>query len=102
MPLIPLIFWGSALLSIGISAVGVVRKSPWMLVVGAILAVPLAFYLGATPLFRIWSWFLPGLQLVSAMAVRRSAWVAAVLLLPFVSLAIWLAAVVIRQQVGAA
>jgi hypothetical protein len=100
MPLIPLIFWGSALLSIAVSIVGVIRRSPRMLVVGAVLAGPLAFYLGATPLFGTWAWFLPGLHVAAAMAVRRSVSVAVILLVPFVSIAMWLAVIVVRQEVG--
>ena len=102
MPLIPIILWGSVLSSIGVSIVGVIRRSPGMLIVGAVLASPLAFYLGATPVLRVWGWFLPALHVVASKAVRRSIAVAAILLLPFVSIASWLAVVVMRQRLGAA
>jgi len=69
-----------------------------MLLVAAVLASPLAFYLGATPLFRVWGWFLPGLHAVAAIVVRRSMAAASILLLPFVLIAIWLAVLVMRQQ----
>ena len=102
MHIIPLIFWGSTILSIGLSVTGLVRRSPWMLVAGAILAGPFAFYLGATPRFRTWAFFLPCLQIAAAVVVRRSVLLAALLLVPLVCLAILLAALVAGQEMGAA
>ncbi len=101
MHIIPLIFWGSAVLSLGLSVGGVVSRKGWMLVAGAALAIPMSFYLGGTPRFEVWAWFLPCLQLVAASMVRKSAVAAAVLLIPFVSLILWLAVSVIRQNAGA-
>ena len=73
-----------------------------MLIVGAVLAGPLSLYLGLTPLFRIWAWFLPGLHVASARVLGRSVTLAVVLLLPFISIAIWLALIVYRQHSAAA
>lgn len=102
VPLIPLMLWGTVLLSIGVSIAGVIRRSPRMLIAGAVLAGPLSLYLGLTPLFRIWAWFLPGLNVAAATALRRSVALAVILLLPFISIAIWLGLIVYRQHVPVA
>ena len=102
MRILPLIFWGSAVLSIGSSIAGIVRRNGWLLIAGAVLAGPMAFYVGATPRFRYWGFLLPCLQILGAIVVKRSALLAAALLIPFVSLIVWLAVVVLRQNVGAA
>lgn len=96
MSIIPYIFWGSTVLSICVSIAGVLTRRPWLLVAGAVLACPLAFYVGASPMFKIWAFFLPVLQLGAAGVVRRSVLLATALLIPFVSLAVWVAIVVIR------
>jgi hypothetical protein len=101
MPILPLIFWSSTILSVCLSIAGVVARKPWLLVTGAVLAGPLAFYLGATPRFRTWAFFLPVLQVVAAGIVRRSFVYAAALLIPLVSFTVWLAVVVVRLNVGA-
>ncbi len=101
MHILPIIFWGSAVLSIGLSIAGVVTRKSGLLIAGAVLAVPICFYLGATPRFRVWAWFLPCLQLVAASVLRKSAMLAGALLIPFVSLVVWLAVMVMRQNVGA-
>jgi hypothetical protein len=100
--ILPLIFWGSAILSIGLSMGGLIWRNGWLLVGGAILAGPMSFYLGATPRFRTWAFFLPCLPIMAAVVVKRSVALAAVLLIPFVSLMIWLAVIVLRQNVGSA
>ena len=102
MNILPVIFWGSAILSIALSIAGTVRRNPWLLVGAAVLAVPMSFYFGATPRFRTWGWFLPCLQILAALVVQRYVVLAAALLIPFVSLIAWLAIVVLRQNIGAA
>ena len=101
MHILPLIFWGSTILSISLSIAGLIWRRGWMLVGGAILAGPIAFYLGASPRFRTWAFFLPCLQIVAAVVVGRSVALATVLLVPLVSLVLWLASVVLRQNIGA-
>ena len=100
--ILPLIFWGSAILSIGLSIAGLIWRRSWMFVAAAVLAGPMAFYLGATPRFRTWAFFLPCLQILAGVIVRKSVALAAILLVPFVSLMLWLALIVLRQNVGAA
>jgi hypothetical protein len=101
MHVVPLIFWGSTVLSACFSVAGVVTRKPWLLVVAALLAIPLAFYLGASPRFKIWAFFLPVPQAIAAGVVRRSALLATLLLIPFASFTVWLAAAVVHQNVGA-
>jgi len=95
---LPLIFWGSAALSIGLSVAGLARRRSWMLVAAAVLAGPMSWYLGATPRFRTWAFFLPVLQIAAAAIVGRSRPAAAVLVVPFASLMLWLAVVVLSQN----
>ena len=102
MHVLPLVFWGSAVLSIGSSIAGVVRRNGFLLVGSAILAVPMAFYLGASPSFRTWGFLLPCLQILAAVVVKRSSVLAAALLVPFVSLIVWLAVAVVTQDIGVA
>jgi hypothetical protein len=96
----PLIFWGSTVLSAGFSVAGVLTRKPWLPVVGAILAIPLAFYLGASPRFKIWAFSLPVLRAIAAGVVRSSALLATLIVVPFVSFTVWLAAAVVHQNVG--
>ena len=94
---IPLVFWGSTLLSVALSIAGVVRRSPWFLFAGALLAVPAALYLGATPRFRPWAYGLPFLQVGAAVAAGRSRALAGVLILPLIGVTCFLAALVLGQ-----
>jgi hypothetical protein len=98
VPILPLIFWGSAALSIGLSFVGLARRRSWMLVAAAVLAGPMSWYLGATPRFRTWAFFLPLLQIAAAAIVRRSLPAAVILVVPFASFILWVAAVVLGQN----
>jgi len=100
--IISAIFIGGTILSIILSGFGVARRSPGLLIIAAALAAPLAYYLGATPIFRIVGFFLPLPQLLAALIVRRQRWLAIVLVVPIVALALWLAVIVMRQNVGAA
>jgi hypothetical protein len=102
MLIVPLIFWGSTILSICFSVAGVLTRRPWLLMAGAVLAIPVAFYLGASPRFKVWAFFLPVLQAVAAGLVRRSAVLAGALLIPLVGFTVWLAVAVIKQNAVAA
>src|SRR5215210_5106129 len=78
--------------------VGLVRKQPALLVLGALLVVPFAWYLSKTPLFRTIGFCVP-LFLLSAAYVfsrgRRRA--AELLLLPVAIIVVWLAVTVLAQ-----
>jgi hypothetical protein len=96
--LIAMIGWPGIITSLGLSLTGIARKQPAWLVAGAIVAIPFSWYLNNLPLFEGVGQFLPLLQLGAAVAVHyRQRWWALVLLLPFISVAIWLAFVVLTQ-----
>jgi hypothetical protein len=88
--IVGVIFWGCTVLSVAMSIAGLVRRSPGLRVVAAVLAVPISFYLGAAPLFRWFGFFLPGLLLFAAAAVRRRRLPAMVLVGLYVVLPAWL------------
>ena len=90
--------WPAILLSIALSAVGIVRKRPKWLVVAAIVALPFSLYLVGSPAFR---WFglavpflLVGAGIASYYGKTRVAWT---LLAPFVGVSGWLAIVVMTE-----
>ena len=90
--LIAIIGWPGIITSLGLSLTGVAREQPAWLVAGAIVAIPFSWYLNNLPLFEGVGQFLPLLQLAAAVVVYRGLrWWALVLLLPFISIAIWLA-----------
>ncbi len=90
--------WPAILLSIALSAVGIVRKRPKWLVVAAIVALPFSLYMAGSPAFR---WFglavpflLVGAGIASYYDKTRVAWA---LLAPFVGVSGWLAIVVMSE-----
>lgn len=91
-------FWACGVASVALSVLGVARRSPFMLAAAAVLAAPVSFYLGASPLFRSVGFFLPVLQLGAALVVRRWRPMAIILVSPGVALALWLASVVFGQS----
>jgi hypothetical protein len=97
--LAPLLFgWPVILLAILVSILGLLLGRPIWLVLGAFLIIPSSFYLGGSPRFRIWAWFLPLLHLAAAYALqRRQRWLAALLLLPYLALIAWLGWSVLNQ-----
>lgn len=78
--------------------VGLVRKQPALLVLGALLIVPFAWYLSQTPLFRTIGLSMPLFLLGAAYLLNRGRRRTAELaLLPFASIVVWLAATVLTQ-----
>ena len=93
-----LIGWPGIIASFVFSVIGCIRKRYMWLVLGAVFALPISLYLGATPGFKYFMAFLPLFQLCSAYAVhKRVKWLSWVLLVPFVGTMIWLANVVVTQ-----
>jgi len=90
--------WPAILLSIALSAIGIVRKRPKWLVVAAILALPFSIYLVGSPAFR---WFGLAIPLLLAGAgysiFKNHSGVAWFLLAPFVGVSGWLAIVVMSE-----
>ena len=93
-----LIGWPGIIASLVFSVLGCIRKQYKWLVLGAVFALPISLYLGATPKFGYFMALLPLFQLCSAFAVhKRVQWLSWVLLAPFVGTMIWLANVVLTQ-----
>ena len=93
-----LIGWPGIIVSFVFSVLGCIRKRYMWSVLGAVFALPISLYLGATPGLKYLMAFLPLFQLCSAFAVhKRVQWLSWVLLVPFVATMIWLANVVLTQ-----
>jgi len=89
-----LIGWPAILGSLILSLIGIVLLRPWWLIAGAILISGFGwlYLLGYPSLyFKITGFSLPILHLVAALLVRhKQRWVAAILLLPHLAVAIYL------------
>ena len=97
-PMQAFIGWPGIIASFVFSVLGCIRKQYMWLILGAVFALPISLYLGATPKFRYIMAFLPLFQLCSAYAVhKRVQWLSWVLLVPFVGTMAWLANVVVTQ-----
>ncbi len=97
--LVPLFFgWPAVLLSLALSAAGIVLHNPWLVVAGGLLVVPFSFYLSGQPAIRQPGLLLPLFQLWAAWALHRKknklTWF---LLTPLVMVSLLLAAEVLRQ-----
>lgn len=96
--LIMIMGWPGILTSLALSLAGVARQQPVALLIGALLAVPYAWYLNAFPFFSGVGLVLPLFQLGAALALYRGRrWLASLCLLPFISITSWLAFVVLTQ-----
>lgn len=90
--------WPGIIASLLLLAAGLTRKRPGLIILGAILAVPISWYLGSTPLFRYVLYFMPLLLTGSALAMRYQKMILAwLLVIPYVMLIAWLAVSVISQ-----
>jgi len=95
-----IIFMGwPAIISVSILCLaGLVRKQPVLLVLGALLVLPFAWYLSMTPRFQIIGFIVPLLLLGAAYLLSRGRrYTAALLLLPFAAIVLWLAVIVLSQ-----
>lgn len=96
--LIMIMGWPGILASLALSLAGIARQQPVALLIGAVLAVPYAWYLNAFPLFSGVGLVLPLFQLGAALAMYHGRrWLASLCLLPFISITSWLALVVLTQ-----
>jgi len=96
--MVKLLFWPAIFLSIGISILGVIIRKPSLLIIGSVLAFPFSWYLGASPRFEIFGFFLPLFQIVGAFVVYKKVfWAGWLSLLPLIGLSSWLALAVISQ-----
>jgi hypothetical protein len=85
--------WPAVVVSMGLAAVGVVLRTPALLVVSGVLAAPFSYYLsGGESWVAVAGPAIPLTLVAGAYAVkRRLRWVAWCLLAPFLGVAIWLA-----------
>jgi hypothetical protein len=102
VPLLAQVFigWPAILSSLLISTYGIIMRRPYWLIVGAILSIGFAWYLTALPvtIFKLLGYSLPLLHLAAMFFVRRgSRWVAVLLLLPHLTIAIYLGVAVLMQ-----
>ena len=63
--------WPAVALSVVLALLGLVRRSPGLLVVAAALVGPVSAYLALTPRFLVWGLFPVGAYLMVAVAIRR-------------------------------
>lgn len=93
------LFWPALILSLVTSGVGIRRRAPGFLLLGAALSLPAALYLGATPRFGLLGILLPMCHVGGAVALaRRLPWVAALSLLAFAGIIVWLGVSVARRD----
>ena len=90
--------WPAIILSILILITGLLLERAVWVLAGAILTIPFALYLSATPRFRFVGIVLPLVLLAAAYAVQRGrrllAWL---FLLPYIAVTVWLAWSVLNQ-----
>lgn len=96
----PMIVFGAPglIASLVASAAGIFVGRPALLRLGALLALPSAYYIGGIPGWWPALFLLPAMHLIAAAAVRRSRRLPAVLaLLPNLAAAVVLTAITARQ-----
>ncbi len=90
--------WPAILLAISLSALGVIKKGPAVLVSAAVIATPFSIFLGGNPRIGWLGFMIPVLLLGASVAVRyRRVEIAWLLLVPVVVVVGWVASLVIRQ-----
>ena len=93
--LIPLLFWVSIPLSLFVSVYGVWKYLYWLVFLGALFYLPMAYYLNGSPPLNGFMILLPFFQVGSAAAVREGKkYLAWLLLLPAFLAVFWFLGVV--------
>jgi hypothetical protein len=99
--LIAILFWVSIPLSLAASIGGVLKDKFWLVLIGAVLLLPISYYLNGSPTLHGFAILLPLFQVGSAAAVRegnkRWAWF---LLLPAFLMVIWFVVVIGLYQIS--
>ena len=99
--LIAVLFWISIPLSLAASVIGVWKDKFWLVLIGAVLFLPISYYLNGSPTLHGLAILLPLFQVGSAAAVRegnkRWAWF---LLAPAFLMVIWFVVVIVLYQVS--
>ena len=98
--LIQILFgWPAILFSLAVSATGILKNWPWMLLVGGFVIIPFSFYLSGYPFIRYLAFLLPFFQVGAAWALRsKKKILACVLLLPLAVVSVVLATLVLTQN----
>lgn len=102
-PLLAQIFigWPAILGSLLISICGIIMRRPYWLIVGAMLSIGFSWYLTALPaiIFKLLGYSLPLLHLAALFFVRHGLrWVAGLLLLPHITIAIYFGMAVLMES----
>ena len=85
-------------MAISLSALGVIKKSPAILVSSAVVATPFSIFLGGNPRIGWLGFMIPVLLLGASVAVHyRRVEIAWLLLVPVVVVVGWVASLVIGQ-----
>jgi len=97
--LVQIIFgWPAIILSLAVSAAGILKNWSWMLVLGGVVIIPFSLYLSGYPSVRYFAFLLPLFQFGAAWAAHAKrkglAWI---LLLPLASVSVILATIVLTQ-----
>jgi len=99
--LVQIIFgWPAIILSLVVSATGIMKRRPWMLALGGMLCIPFSFYLylSGTTAVGFFALLLPLFQFGAVWAVHaKLKYLPWILMLPLVSVSVILAYVVIAQ-----
>ncbi len=99
--LIPLLFWLSIPLSLILSIIGVLKDKFWFVLLGAVLFIPIAYYLNGSPSLNGFAILLPLFQVAAAAALRegykRWAWI---LLTPAILSVLWFVIVILFYQLS--
>ncbi|HEX2991391.1 MAG TPA: hypothetical protein VHO49_11990 [Anaerolineales bacterium] len=89
----------AVLLSLVLSVIGVWKDKFWLVVLGAVLIIPFAYYLNGSPGLRGFAILLPLFQMVSAAAVREKSKVWAwILLVPAFLAGFWVLGAALYYQ----
>ncbi|MEL7568229.1 MAG: hypothetical protein AAGU27_25605 [Dehalobacterium sp.] len=93
-----LIGWPGIITAIVLVSIGILTKKIWLVILGAIFAMPISWYLGSMPRFRYIMYALPAFFIGSAFAVKlnnnKLAWF---LVIPYVVIIGWLGFTVLSQ-----
>jgi len=97
--LIQLLFFPAMLVSLIVSVIGVLKDKYWLVILGAILFIPMSYYLNGAPGLRGFAILLPLFQVVSAAAVseKNKVW-AWILLVPAFFAGLWIVGVALLYQ----
>lgn len=93
-----LVGWTGIIAAFVLVSAGIYTKRIWPIILGAILAIPISWYLGSTPRFKYTMNILPVFFLASALAVKiGNNKLALIFVIPYVITMGWLGFTVLSQ-----